>query len=104
MQAQHATGQTVKSSHLCNSSPFDLAFLTEEQLIAQALILMDKFNSNWITCMNNHYSSGIYIDAEIAMNNAYAMLQRILDYIYAYRSSSFYDTLNDLLKNLCVYS
>jgi hypothetical protein len=96
MQAQHATGQTVKSSGPCNFGPCDLAFLTEEQLITQTLICQDKFNSNWMTCMNNHYSSGVYIDAEIAMNNAYATLQRILDYVYAYRSSSFYVMLNNL--------
>jgi hypothetical protein len=96
MQAQHATGQIVKSSDPCNSGPCDLAFLTEEQLITQTLIYQDRFNSNWMICMNNHYSSGVYIDAEIAMNNAYAILQRILDYVYAYRSFSFYDKLNNL--------
>jgi len=96
MQAQHATGRAVKSSDPCNSCPCDLAFLTEEQLKAQTLIYRDKFSSNWMTCMSNHYSSGVYIDAEIAMNNASAMLQRILDYVYAYRSSSFYDMLNNL--------
>ena len=42
--------------------------------------------------MGNHYSSGAYIDAEIA----YAMLQRILDYVYAYRSFDFYVMLNNL--------
>jgi len=96
---QHSTGQTVKPSSPCDSGPCDLAFLTEEQLTKQLLMQREKFNHSWIVCMSNHYASGVYIDAEIEMKNAYVAMGRILDYAYACRASVFYDDLNNLLAS-----
>ena len=96
---QHFTGQTVKPSSPCDSGPCDLAFLTEEQLTKQLLMQREKFNHRFLVCMANHYASGVYIDAEIEMKNAYAAMGRILDYAYTHRSSVFYDALNNLLAS-----
>lgn len=94
----HATGQLVESCDPCNSHPCDLAFLTDQQLTSQALAHKNNFDSAWIVCIANHYATGVYIDAEVKMNNAYASLGRILDYVYTFRSATFYDQLNGLLS------
>jgi len=86
-------------SSSCDFSPCDLAFLSEEQVAKQLILQREIFNHNWIICMSNHCASGIYIDAEVKMNNAYSAMGRILDYTYAYRSSVFYDALNNLLAS-----
>ena len=94
----HATGQPVKACGPCDSHPCDLAFLTDQQITFQATIHKDRFDSAWLVCMRNHCASGVYIDAEIKMNTAYTSLGRILDYVYTFRPSTFYDQLNSLLS------
>lgn len=83
----------------CDSGPCDLAILSEEQMAEQLLVQREAFNRNWIVCMTSHCASDIYIDAEVKMNNAYSAMGRILDYTYAFRSSVFYDALNNLLAS-----
>jgi hypothetical protein len=94
----HSTGQPVRSCDPCKSHPCDFAFLTDQQLTSQALTYKDGFDSAWAVCMANHYATGVYIDAEVKMNNAYASLGRILDYVYTFKPSTFYDQLNSLLS------
>jgi len=72
--------------------------LADQQLISQALTYKDNFSSAWLVCMANHYATGVYIDAEARMNNAYTNLGRILDYVYTFKPATFYDQLNSLLS------
>ena len=71
--------------------------LDDLQLINLARLHVDRFNQAWLVVMNNHYQSGVYIDADAKMNREYSILGNLERYIYNSRSSALYDvflTLN----------
>ena len=71
--------------------------LDDVQLINLARLHVDRFDQAWLVVMNNHYQSGVYIDADVRMNREYSILEKIERYIYNSRPSALYDvflTLN----------
>lgn len=70
--------------------------LDNSALIDVARLHLAKFNQAWLVVMNNHYRSGIYISAEIEMNNQYSIIGRLERYIYSSRPSAVYDAFKVL--------
>ena len=70
--------------------------LDNSALIDIARLHLAKFNQAWLVVMNNHYRSGIYIDAEVEMNRQYEIIGRLERYICNSRPSTLYDTFKAL--------
>jgi len=65
--------------------------LDDLQLINLARLHVDRFNQAWLVVMNNHYQSGVYIDAHVKMNKEYSILGKLERYIYSSRPSALHD-------------
>ena len=65
--------------------------LDDLQLINLARLHVDRFNQAWLVVMNNHYQSGVYIDAHTEMNKEYSILGKLERYIYNSRPSALHD-------------
>ena len=70
--------------------------LDNSALIDIARLHLAKFNQAWTVVMNNHYRSGVYIDAELEMNRQYEIIGRLERYIYSSRASAVYDSFKVL--------
>lgn len=70
--------------------------LDNSALIDIARLHLVKFNQAWLVVMNNHYRSGIYINAEAEMNRQYEIIGSLERYIYSFRPSTLYDTFKTL--------
>ena len=70
--------------------------LEDSALIDVARLHLAKFNQAWLVVMNNHYKSGVYINAEIEMNNQYSIIGDLERYIYNSRPSTVYDSFKVL--------
>lgn len=65
-------------------------------LLDIAKLHLAKFNQAWLVVMHSHYKSGIYINAEIEMDNQYSIIGKLERYIYSSRPSTVYDTFKAL--------
>ena len=70
--------------------------LDNSALIDLARLHLAKFNQAWLVVMNSHYKSGLYINAEIEMNNQYSIIGKLERYICNFRPSTLYDTFKAL--------
>ena len=70
--------------------------LDNSALIDVARLHLAKFNQAWLVVMNNHYRSGIYIEAEAEMDRQYEIIGRLERYIYSSRPSTVYDSFKVL--------
>lgn len=60
--------------------------LSDDQLVASARKLSQRFDAAWKVCMASHYSSGRHIDAKVQMDGAYEALAHLCSYAYSHRS------------------
>ena len=70
--------------------------LNDSLIISLVQSHIERFNQAWLVVMNNPYKSGIYISAEIEMNNQYSIIGRLERYIYNSRPSTVYDSFKAL--------
>ena len=70
--------------------------LDDSSIISLVQSHIERFNQAWLVVMNNHYRSGIYISAEVEMNNQYSIIGRLERYIYSSRPSAVYDSFKVL--------
>lgn len=70
--------------------------LEDSQILQAARLHIERFNQAWLVVMNNHYKSGAYINAEVEMNNQYAIIGELERYIYNSRPSTVYDSFKVL--------
>lgn len=70
--------------------------LEDSQILQTAKLHIERFNQAWLVVMNNHYKSGVYIDAELEMNRQYEIVGRLERYIYSFRPSTLYDAFKAL--------
>lgn len=69
--------------------------LSDDQLIKLAQSHLDKFNNQWRIVMSSHYTSGRHIDAQVSMDEEYATLGAIHNYIYDSRPAALWERFND---------
>lgn len=70
--------------------------LSDAQLLNITQEHLNKFNKAWLIIMANHYSNGVYIEAESKMKQHYKILGDLERYIYSNRALSVYESFKSL--------